>query len=88
MVSDINGGFQQIPSANTFRPGEQQQTRVAQENEAVTNPDVALNQGENLNVLQEQTQESLVTSAQENRPPNPNNISSSVNRGSQLDITV
>lgn len=86
MVDGVNSGFQQIPAANTFQPGEQR-TRVAIENEAVTNPNPATNQGENLNLVQEGNRENLAASS-ENSVPNPNDISSSSNRGSQLDITV
>ena len=90
MVDQINGGLQQqIPAATTFEPGKPSLNNQAVTQQANTSQNEAENRLESFNVVEQTNpaREDLLAARPEPRP-DPNNISSSVNRGSALDITV
>ena len=93
MVGPLNNGFQQqIPAANTFRPGEATQQRnpvngdsnnTVEENQQTSGTE-AIEETNNV-----EQNEQRVALAPENDRPNTDSLSnSSANRGTSLDITV
>lgn len=94
MVGSINNGFQQQPPiANTFRPGEQQQSglsknipqdTVAKSNDA-PNPNLSVNL-----TPPDKTDEinSKLALSRDVARASPSNLGSSSNRGTVLDISV
>ncbi len=93
MVGSVNGGFQQqAPITNTFKPGEQSNglSKVAaQDTLAKSNDAPNPNQPEKLTPVERSAQKEAKTAFSESTPKiSAENISSSVNRGHNLDITV
>lgn len=90
MVGSINNGFQQQPPiAMAFKPSEQTTTQQQNKADSGNQSAPALNASQKFsldgaNKTQDTTAKSALSS--DNTRPDPTNISSSVNRGSALDI--